>query len=95
MSRKCVECEHDLFTMMDSSNNYYCLVHHPDKYKIIEERRAIENIHLGIDYSPTNESEQRLTNFYKKIISNKNNEIQKLKDEIHELTQELRESRRT
>ncbi|QKF94756.1 hypothetical protein QKU48_gp1298 [Fadolivirus algeromassiliense] len=84
--RKCTECDHSLFTRYDTlSKKYYCLPHHPNKLVIIDDRRIKDNILLGIENPPTREEQERLDTFYKKIICNKNAEIQSLKNEINEL----------
>ena len=50
MTRKCAECDHDLFTRFDSNTNkYYCLQHLPNKEAIINERRTLDDMHLEIN----------------------------------------------
>ena len=74
-SRKCANCDHDLFTTFDKTEQkWYCQPCHPDKVRIIRERREYEDILLGIANNElTRDEKDRLTIFYEKILDNKNN----------------------
>ena len=48
-NRKCIKCNHSLFTKYDSiSKKYYCLPHNPNKKIIVDEKRRIEDILYGV-----------------------------------------------
>jgi len=82
MSRKCYYCDHDLFTTFDNTEQkWYCQPCHPDKVKIIRERREYEDILLGIE---SKDEKDRLTIFYEKILDNKNKEIKMLRELLEE-----------
>ena len=92
ISKKCATCEHDLFIRFyDLDQRYYCMPCHPDKVKIIRERRELDDILLGIDSSSiTKEEENRLTIFYEKVIDIKNKEIKDLKDKLAKKNKEIK-----
>ena len=87
-SRKCADCDHELFTeYYEEYKKYYCDICHPDRVRRVKERREFENILLGIKEDDlTNEEKSRLEIFYEKILENKNKQIQKLEKENRKLT---------
>ena len=82
--KKCVTCDHDLFTTFDNlTEKYYCIVCHPNKVQIVTDRREYDDLILGIDSSSlSRDEESRLTKFYEQIIVAKDKEINLLRSEL-------------
>lgn len=71
---KCENCEHSLFIRLcHGDQKWYCDMHHPDKVRMIMDRRKKEDMLMNL---PPIES---VISSYKKIIEDKDKEIQLLR----------------
>lgn len=73
---KCEKCPHSLFIRLGKDQRWYCDMHHPDKVRMIMERRHQEDLILNIK----DEYTQLLRVSYETIIANKDAEIKRLQD---------------